>query len=157
MATLGASHYSYAEASRSQAKEDWLMAHVRAIEYRGGVAEVVVPDNRKSGVRRPCRYEPEIKPSYQELANHYDTVICPARVRKPKDKAVVENAVLVVERWILARLRNRRFSSLGELNEAIHRLLEIYNEKPFQKRSGSRGSEFEEVDRPALKPLPSTR
>jgi transposase len=155
VACLGASQYTYVEASRSQNKEDWLMAHVRAFAYMGGVPEIVVPDNLKSGVARACRYEPDLNPSYQELANHYDVVIVPARVRKPKDKAVVESSVLVVERWMLAKLRDRRFRSLGELNEALHQLLEVYNEKPFQKRPGSRRSEYEEVDRPALKPLPA--
>lgn len=157
VASLGASHYCYAEATRTQRKQDWLMAHVRAFEFMGGVPELVVPDNLKSGVSRPCRYEPDLNPSYQELANHYDTVIFPARVRKPKDKAVVEGAVLVVERWILARLRNRRFGSLGELNQTIRQLLKSYNEKPFQKRPGSRRSDYEEVDRPALRPLPPSR
>ena len=157
VASMGASHYCYAEASRSQAKQDWLMAHVRAFEFMGGVPEMVVPDNLKSGVKRPCPYEPEINPSYQELANHYDLVICPARVRKPQDKSVVENAVLVVERWILARLRDQTFRNLEQLNAAIKGLLGEYNQQPFQKRPGSRGSEFEEVDRPALQPLPATR
>jgi transposase len=157
VACLGASHYAYVEASRSQNKEDWLMAHVRAFAYMDGVPEIVVPDNLKSGVTRPCRYEPDLNPSYLELANHYDTVIIPARPRKPKDKAVAETGVLVVERWILARLRNRSFRSLSALNEAIQQLIEIYNEKPFQKRPGSRRSEYEEIDRPALKPIPSSR
>ena len=157
VASMGASHYSYAEASRSQTKQDWLMAHVRALEYLGGVPQMVVPDNLKSGVHRPCRYEPGINPSYQEWANHYDTVISPARVRRPKDKAIAESAVQVVERWILARLRNRQFHSLDELNEAIGHLLESYNDTPFQKRPGSRRSEFEEIDRPALQPLPAKR
>lgn len=111
------------------------MAHVRAFEFLGGVPEIVVPDNLKSGVKRPCRYEPDLNPSYQELADHYDRIICPARVRKPKDKAVVENAVLVVERWILARLRNQRFRSLEELNRAIGKLLEIFNRKPVRKEA----------------------
>jgi len=155
VACLGASQYAYVEASRSQNKEDWLTAHVHAFEYMEGVPEIVVPDNLRSGVSRPCRYEPDINPSYLELANHYDTVIVPARSGKPKDKAAVETGVLVVERWILARLRNRRFQSLGALNEAIRQLLVVYNEKPFQKRPGSRLREFEEVDRPALRPLPS--
>ena len=157
VACLGASHYAYAEASRSQNKQDWLMAHVRAFEFMGGVPEIVVPDNLKSGVLRPCRYEPDLNPSFQELANHYDTVIMPARVGKPKDKAVVEGSVLVVERWILARLRNRRFTSLGQLNEAIRQHLVEYNKKPFQKREGSRRRDYEEVDLPALRPLPSSR
>ena len=156
VACLGASQYAYVEACRSQGKEDWLLAHVHAFEYMEGVPEIVVPDNLKIGVSRACRYEPDLNPSYRELADHYDTVIIPARARKPKNKAVVETGVLVVERWILARLRNHHFHSLGALNEAIKQLLEDYNEKPFQKRLGSRLSEYVTVDRPALRPLPST-
>ena len=102
---------------------------------------MVVPDNLKSGVSKACRYEPGINPSYQELADHYDVAVVPARVRKPKDKAVVEGAVLVVERWLLARLRNRRFRSLAELNDTLRQLLADDNEKPFQKRPGSRRSD----------------
>jgi len=157
IAVLGASDYAYVEASESQKKLNWLMAHVNAFEFFEGVPEMVVPDNLKSGVSRACRYEPDLNPSYQEMACHYETAICPARVKKPKDKANVENAVLTVERWILARIRNRRFGSLAELNQVLHELLKAYNAKPFQKRAGSRQSEYEQVDRPALKPLPASR
>ena len=157
VASLGASHHTYVEASKTQGQADWLMAHVRAFEFYGGVPEMVVPDNLRSAVTKPCRYEPELNRAYQELAQHYDTVICPARVRKPKDKAVVESAVQVVERWLLARIRNTRFHSLGELNQTLCQLLKIYNETPFQKRPGSRRSEFEQIDRPALRPLPHSR
>jgi transposase len=154
VATLGASNYTYAEATWSQTLADWIGAHCRAFAYFGGITEVVVPDNTKTGVKNPCFYEPDINRTYLEMARHYGTVIIPARVRKPKDKAKVETAVQIVERWILARLRNQSFFSLGELNEAIGRLLEVLNTKPFQKLEGSRKSLFESLERPALKPLP---
>lgn len=157
VASLGASHYTYVEASKSQSKQDWLMAHVRAFEFFDGVPEMVIPDNLKSAVNKACRYEPELNRAYQELAHHYDTVICPARVRKPKDKAVVEGAVQVVERWILAKIRDVTFRSLAELNQTLASLLETYNQTAFQKRSGSRRSDYEQIDRPALRPLPSSR
>lgn len=157
VASLGASHYTYIEATKTQTKQDWLMAHVRAFEFFGGVPEMVIPDNLKSAVTKACRYEPELNPSYGELAHHYDTVICPARVRKPKDKAVVEGAVGIVERWILARIRDKTFRSLTELNRTLASLLKTYNQTPFQKRPGSRLSEYETIDRPALRPLPPHR
>ena len=157
VASLGASHYTYVEASKSQGKPDWLMAHVRAFEFFDGVPEMVIPDNLKSAVNQACRYEPELNRAYQELAHHYDTVICPARVRKPKDKAVVEGAVQVVERWILAKIRDLQFRSLAQLNQTLASLLETYNQTAFQKRPGSRRSDYEQIDRPALRPLPSSR
>jgi len=157
VASLGASHYTYVEATRSQTQPDWLMSHVRAFEFFGGVPEMVVPDNLKSAVTKACRYEPTLNRAYQELAHHYDFFINPARVRKPKDKAVVEGAVLIVERWILARIRDHRFTSLGQLNQTLAQLLKSYNATSFQKRLGSRRSDFEQIDRPALRPLPQTR
>jgi transposase len=105
VAVLGASNYTYAEATRSQGLQDWTGSHVRAFKFFGGVPEVVVPDNLKSGVSKSCRYEPDINPTYQDMATHYGVTVLPARVRKPRDKAKVENGVLVVERWILACLR----------------------------------------------------
>ncbi|MCP4967605.1 MAG: IS21 family transposase, partial [bacterium] len=155
VAVLGASNYTYAEATRSQKLPDWIGSHVRTFEFLGGVTEVVVPDNLKSGVDKPCRYEPDLNRTYQELATHYSTAVIPARVRKPKDKAKVEVGVQIVERWILACLRHRQFFSLSELNTAIQELLERLNDKPFRKLPGSRRSQFEALDRPALKPLPS--
>ena len=155
VAVLGASSYAYAEATWTQGLADWTGSHVRAFGHFGGVARQVVPDNLKSGVTKPCRYEPVINPTYQEMAAHYGTAILPARVRKPRDKAKVEAAVLLVERWILARLRNRRFFSLAALNEAIHSLLGDLNDRPFRRIPGSRRSLFEEIDRPALLPLPA--
>jgi transposase len=155
VAVLGAGSYTYAEATASQNLEDWIGSHVRAFSFYGGVPEAVVPDNLKSGVSKACRYEPDINPTYNDLARHYQTVILPARVRKPRDKAKAEAGVLLVERWILARLRKHTFFSLDELNREIKRLLRDLNNKPFKKLPGSRKSRFEEIDKPALKPLPS--
>lgn len=156
VAVMGASNYSYAEATRTQTLPDWIGAHVRTFAFLGGVPEIIVPDNLKSGVTKPCRYEPDINPTYHAMAAHYGTVVIPARVKKAKDKAKVESGVLLVERWILAALRNRTFFSLSELNEAIRGLLERLNSRPFQKLPGSREKMFESVDRPALRPLPGT-
>jgi transposase len=157
VAALGASNYTYAEATWSQSLENWIGSHVRTFEFYKGVPLIVVPDNLKSGVSRACRYEPDINPSYHDMAVHYGTAIIPARVRKPKDKAKAENAVLLVERWILAVLRNRTFFSLDELNQAIAELLERLNNRLFKKLPGSRLSWFEEIDQPALLPLPQSR
>lgn len=154
VAVLGASNYTYAEATWSQALPDWISSHVHAFEYFGGVTAVVVPDNLKSGVKDPCFYDPEINPTYLDMARHYGMVVLPARKRKARDKAKVETGVQVVERWILARLRNQTFFSLDQLNQAIRLLLKELNRKPFQKLPGTRLSQFEAVDRPALKPLP---
>lgn len=152
---LGASNYTYAEAHWSQQLPDWIAAHTRMFEFFGGVPEVVVCDNLKSAVTKASRTEPKIHPAYQHLAEHYNTLILPARPRKPKDKAKVENALLIVERWILFRLRKRVFTSLAELNAAIQELLVDLNNRPFQKLPGSRRSHFEEIDRLALTPLPT--
>lgn len=151
---LGASNYTYAEAQASQDKANWIGGHVRALFFLGGVPQLIVPDNLKSGVKDPCYYEPELNPTYQELAEHYGVAILPARVRKPRDKAKVEVGVQVVERWILARLRHRTFFSLAELNQAIRRLLAELNTRPMQHLEQSRRQLFERVDRPALRPLP---
>ncbi|MES2355927.1 MAG: IS21 family transposase [Pseudomonadota bacterium] len=157
VAVLGASNYTYAEASRSQQLPDWLGAHARAFEFMGGCPAVVVPDNLKSGVNKACRYEPEINKSYSELAAHYGVAVIPARPFKPQDKAKAEVGVQIVERWILAALRHRKFFSLDELNQAIRELLNRLNAKPFKKLPGSRISAFESLDKPALKPLPAHR
>lgn len=155
VAVLGCSNYTYAEASWTQALPDWLGAHVRALECFGGAPQAFVPDNLKSGVDRAHRYEPDLNRAYAEFAEHYAVAILPARVRKPRDKAKVEGAVLIVERWILARLRDRQFFSLTELNAAIRELLIELNERRFQKLDGSRRSRLLELDRPALKALPA--
>jgi transposase len=157
VAVLGASNYTYAEATWSQGLEDWLGAHVRALEFIGGAPKLIVPDNARSGVRRACRYEPDLNPAYQEMASHYGVGVLPARPYRPRDKAKVENAVLVVERWVVAALRHRRFFSLAELNQAIRELVDKLNQRPFRKRPGSRAMLFAELDRPVLVPLPAER
>lgn len=156
VAVFGASSYTYCEATWSQSLTDWIASHVRALRFFGGVPEVLVPDNLKAGVTSPHLYEPDLNPTYQEMARHYAVAVVPARVRRPQDKAKVEAGVLVVERWILARLRKQTFFSLSELNTAIAVLREDLNAHPFQKLAGSRLSLFEELDRPALRPLPDT-
>lgn len=157
VAVLGASSYTFAEATWTQGLADWIGSHLRAFEYFGGVPEIVVPDNLKSGVTRPCRYEPEINRTYEEMAAHYGVAVIPARRRKPRDKAKVEAGVLVVERWILAALRKRKFFSLAELNQAIAELLVRLNDRPFRKAEGTRRSLFTALDRPALRALPMQR
>lgn len=157
VAVLGASNFTYAEAVPSQSLPHWVGAHVRALEYFQGVPEVVIPDNLRSAVSRACRYEPDVNPVYQAFAEHYGTVVIPARVRKPKDKAKVEAGVLLVTRWILAALRNHTFFSLHELNRKIKELLERLNDRTFRKLPYSRRQLFESLDRPALKPLPLQR
>jgi transposase len=155
VAVLGASSYTYAEATWKQDLPSWIGSHIRALEFFQGAPALLVPDNLKNAVSRPCRYEPDLNPTYQEMAAHYRMAVIPARVRKPRDKAKVESGVLVVERWILAALRKRRFFSLAALNEAIGELLEKLNHRPFRKLEGSRASRFEKLDRPALRPLPA--
>jgi len=154
VATLGASHYTFSEATFSEDLPSWISSHIHAFEFFGGVAEILVPDNTKTAVTHPSRYEPDLNPTYQDLAQYYGTVIIPARVAKPRDKAKVESAVLLVERWILAALRNRTFFSLSELNQAISEKLEDLNNRPFQKLSTTRKALFKTLDKPALKPLP---
>ncbi len=157
VAALGASDFTYAEALADEKLPSWLAGHIRAFEYLGGVTELVVPDNTKTGVSKPCFYDPDLNPSYRELAEHYATAILPTRVASPRDKAKVENAVQQVERWVLAPLRNQRFFSLAELNRAIRDRLEWLNNRPLSRLSGSRRSLFEDLDRPALRPLPTRR
>lgn len=157
VAVLGASNYTYAEATWTQGMPDWVGSHVRAFGYFQGVTELVILDNLRSGVTKPCRYEPELNVTYQDLLAHYGTAAIPTRIRKCQDKAKVENAVLVTERWILARLRHHSFFSLSELNAAIRALLEELNRRPFKKLPGCRRSLFEDLDRPALKQLPAER
>ena len=156
VATLGASSYTYAEASPSQQVPDFLASHVRALAFFGGVPAAVVSDQLRSGVSRPCRYEPGPNTSYLDFAQHYGTVLLPARPRSPKDKAKVEVAVQIAQRWILARLRHVVCFSLAELNEHIGRLLEELNARPMRVYKRSRRELFEELDRPSLRPLPET-
>jgi transposase len=154
IAALGASNYVYAEATWDQTLPHWISSHVRAFAYFGGVPALLVPDNLKTGVSRACYYEPDANPTYADMVAHYDTAVMPARPYQPRDKGKVESAVQVAERWILARLRHCLFYSLEALNEAIKGLLEELNKTPFQKLPGSRLSQFEMLDQPALKPLP---
>ena len=155
VAVLGASSYIYAEATEKGDLEGFIGAHTRAFEYFGGVPEVVVPDNLKAGVKSPSRYEPDINPTYQEMARHYGVAVIPARVRRPRDKAKVEVGVQLVERWIMAALRNRTFFSVGELNSAMSRLLKELNERPLKGIGLSRRELFEGIEKPALRPLPT--
>lgn len=156
VAVLGASSYTYAEATWSQSLPDWVGSHVRAFAFYGGVPEVVVPDNLKSAVSKACRYDPDINPTYQQMAAHYGVAVVPARPYKPRDKAKAEVGVQLVERWIMMRLRKQTFFTLASLNQAIQCLLGELNCRPFKKRPGSRLSQFEQLDQPVLKPLPST-
>ena len=155
VAALGASNYTYVEASWSQKLSDWIASHARAFAFFGGVTAQVVPDNLKAGVTRACFYDPAINRTYADMAAHYDTAVVPARPRKPKDKAKVEVAVLLAERWIVARLRNRRFFGLDELNAAIRPLSDQLNGKVTRHLGASRRDLFERLDKPALKPLPA--
>ena len=157
VATLGLSGYTYVEAFNDEKGPAWIAGHTNSCEYFGGVPEVIVPDNPKTGVTKADYYEPDINPTYQAWGEHHNTAIIPARPRKPKDKAAVELGVKLSGMWILARLRNVTFFSLRELNAAIWELLEELNERPFQKRPGSRKQIFDEQEKSALKPLPSER
>jgi len=156
VAVLGASSYTYAEAQPSQELEHWIGGHVRALTFIDGVPLIVVPDNLKSGVTHPSRYEPDLNPTYQALALHYGFAVIPARVRRPRDKSKVEVGVQVVERWILAPLRHQTFFSLASLNQAIRQLLEELNRRPMAHLLKSRQELFDAVDHPALHLLPAT-
>jgi transposase len=154
VAAMGASGCAYAEATRSESLPDWLGSHVRALEFYGAAPTIIVPDNPKVGVTRADRYEPELQRSYEEMAAHYRCVVIPARPYRPKDKSRVELTVLLVCRWILARLRHQRFFSMEELNGAIRPLLTDLNNRAFQRLPGSRRSVFDALDRPAMRDLP---
>ena len=154
VSVLGASSLAYAEALASQELIHWVAAHDHAYRFYRGVPPLTVCDNLLSGITKAHRYEPVVNATYQEMATHYGTAILPARSRKPRDKAKVEAGVLLISRWILARLRNERFTSVGEVNLAIAPLLTRVNDKPFRALRGSRRSVFEELDAPALRALP---
>jgi len=157
VAVLGASNYTYAEATWTQNLWDWTHSHVRAFEFFQGSSRLVVPDNLKSGVKTPCYYEPELNRTYGDLAIHYGVGILPARPYRPRDKSKAEVGVQVVQRWVLAALRKRQFFSLAELNEAILELVVKLNERPFRKMAGTRTELYRLIDRPALQPLPAGR
>lgn len=157
VAVLGASNFTFAEATRTQTVRDWIGSHVHVLEAIGGVPKAIVPDQLKSGVTRSCRYEPDIQRTYEDMARHYNTTILPARPRSPRDKAKVEAGVLVAQRWILAKIRNQTFFSLAELNERIAELVRELNERRMRVYGASRRELFERLDKPALGPLPEAR
>jgi transposase len=157
VAVLGASNLTYAEATRSQKLNDFIEATVRALEYIGGVPKVLVPDQLRSAVSQPARHMPEINAAYAAMAAHYGCAVIPARPGRPRDKAKVEVAVQIAQRWILARLRNQTFFSLAELNRAIAELLEDLNQRPMRKLNTSRRALFDQHERHVLRPLPATR
>jgi transposase len=154
VAVWGASNYTYADATLSQTLPDWIGSHVRAFQYFGCLARMLVPDNLKSGVNNACFYEPELNPTYAEMAEHYGCAVLPARPQKPRDKAKVEVGVLIAQRWILAVLRQCTFYSLTELNAAIRECLERLNTRPMRRLGKSRRDLFEAIDRPNALPLP---
>ena len=157
VAVLGASSYTYAEAVWSQSLPDWIAVHVRMLSFLGGAPRQIVSDNLRAGITRACFYEPLVNRTYADMASHYDTAIIPARPYKPRDKAKVEVGVQIVQRWILARLRNRRFFSLAELNKAIRELIEQLNDRTLRGGGDTtRRALFEQLDRPALHSLPPT-
>jgi len=155
VAVLGASNYTFIEATSDQSLWSWVESHVHAFEFFSGVPICLVPDNLRSGVTKAHLYDPDINRTYQEMADHYSVAVVPARVRTPKDKPKVEVGVQGIQRWILAPLRDVTFFSIHEINEAINPLLTAYNERAFYEREGSRHSQYLEVDKPVLKPLPS--
>lgn len=154
VASHGFSNYTYAEAVASQELANWIGAHVRSFAFFGGTPEILIPDNLKVGITHACRYEPDVNPTYADMASHYGCAVIPARVRKPKDKAKVENAVLQVERWVIAPLRNRTFGSLHDANTAIAERVDWLNNRRMKVLDASRAELFETCDLPALKPLP---
>ena len=157
VATLGASSFTYAEATETQRSADFIASHIRSIEFIGGVPQVIVPDQLRSGVSVPCRYEPVPQRTYQEFAEHYGATIIPARPRKPQDKGKVEVAVQIIERWILAPLRDEVFFSLYALNKRIWELLKVVNDREMRDYKQSRQDRFDQIDRPALQLLPAKR
>jgi transposase len=154
---LGASNYTYAEATETQRGPDWIASHVRMLEYFGGTPSALVPDQLKSGVTRACRYEPETQRTYEELAQHYGTTVLPARPSHPRDKAKVEVAVQIAQRWLLARIRDEVLHSVGALNARLRELLFDLNAREMRRYGKSRRALYEEIERPALRALPPAR
>lgn len=157
IAVMGASSYTFATCVDSQKIPDWIQCHIRMLEFFGGVPELLVPDNLKSAVDKPCRYDPKLNSTYRELSEHYGCAVLPARVRKPKDKSKAEVGVQIAERWICARLRKMTFTSIHEINEAIRPLLERINQKVMKSYRASRHELFQSIDRPAMKALTPVR
>lgn len=155
VAVLGSSNYTFIEATTDQSLLSWVQSHIRAFQFFGGTPMCLVPDNLRSGVTKAHLYDPDINRTYQDMADHYHVAVIPARVRSPKDKPKVEVGVQGIQRWILAPLRDVTFFSVQEINEAIKPLLIAYNERPFYELEGSRHSQYLEIDKPALRPLPT--
>jgi transposase len=154
VAVMGGSNYTFAEATESQQLKDWVMSHARAFEFFNAIPEILVPDNLRSGTTRACKFDPDLNPTYQQMAAHYNVAIIPARPLRPKDKSKAEGGVLLVERWIMAVLRHETFYTLVQLNQRIKELLVRLNTKPFQKLPGDRLSQFNTYELPAMRPLP---
>lgn len=152
---LGASGYPFVAAFPDESQTSWIGAHVRALEYYGGLPRILVPDNCKTAVKSPKYYDPEFNAAYRELAEHYEIAVLPARVREPRDKSIVEQSVGWLETWLLGMIRNQRFFSFEELNAYVRQRLSELVQRPFQKKDGSRYSEFRKTDQPALRPLPT--
>jgi transposase len=157
VAALGASSYIYAEVTLDMTEPNWIGSHVRTFEFLGGVPEIIVPDNTKTAVTKPDRYEPDLNPAFSEMAAYYGAAVIPARIRKPRDKAKVEVSVQIAQRWIVAALRKRAFHSLAEINEAVAELLERINNRKFKAIDATRQELFDKLDKPTLKSLPPTR
>jgi transposase len=154
VAVMGGSNYTFAEATWSQKLKDWVMSHARAFEFFNALPEILVPDNLRSGTTKACKFDPDLNPTYQQMAAHYNVAIIPARPLRPKDKSKAENGVLIVERWIMAVLRHETFYTLVQLNQRIKELLIRLNTKPFQKLPGDRTSHFNTYELPAMRALP---
>jgi len=157
VSVLGASSYIFAYAVPNETTESFIKCNIKAFEFYGGCPECLILDNLKAGVTHACYYDPDINKALAAMAQHYNIAVIPTRVRRPKDKAKVENAVLQSQRRILAVLRNRTFFSLAELNEAIAEETKKLNERPMAIINKSRYDLFIEIERPVLKPLPSER
>ena len=157
VAVLGASNYTFAQAFPNQQLPYWIEAHVQAFEFFGGVSQVLVPDNVRTGVSKPCYYEPQLHPTYEEMAAHYSTVVLPTRPYAPRDKAKVESAVLYAQRRLLAAVRDQTFFGVGSINQALRPLLIQLNDRPFQKMPGSRQTLFDTLEKDTLQPLPASR
>ena len=156
VAVLPCSYYAYTEACADMKTENWLNCHVHAFNYFGGVARLLIPDNRKTATSFNTRYDTVMNRSYQELADYHSAAIVPARVRRPKDKSSAEASVRFAETWIVAALRDRKFFSLQEVNEAVAEKLEELNSREFQQRTGTRRSAYLEEEQPYMLPLPAT-
>lgn len=157
VAVMGYSGLPYVEAFENEQEPNWITANVNALQYYGGVPRIIEPDNVKTAVKTPKYYQPVINSTYWELAQHYEVAIVPARIRKPQDKPLVEQSVRWLETWLLGKLRNQKFFSFQELNKTIRKYLQELSRRPFQKREGTRWSDFQEIDKPALRPLPAQK